>query len=163
MPDTTFLLHENLFADVSLCWDAKGVYAHVFFKKKCEAALYPEYQKGDSVEIFIDTRDLKKVHSLTEFCHHFVFLPHQEKKEVSGYEVTRFSRESAHALADPNLLKGQTTHKRFSYEMEITIPQKALFGYDPKNFPRLGFTYRVNRYALPAQHFSVSSKFILLP
>ncbi len=159
LPQTDFLLLEDVFADMSFCWDESGLYFNVFFKKKCEDSFYPEYQKGDSVEIFIDTRDFKKANSLTEFCHHFVFLPQKEGTDVIGHEVTRFPSESAHPLADSSLLTGKTVHKSYSYEMEIVIPAKALTGFDPKQFPQLGFTYRINRYKMPPQHFSVSSKF----
>ncbi len=159
LPDTGFLLNEDVFADMALSWDSNGIYLHVFFEKKCETSFYPEFQKGDSVEIFIDTRAFKKNHSLTEFCHHFVFFPDQESSEIIGHEVTRFSTESAHPLADASFFTGKAILKRFSYEMEIKIPKKALFGFDPEQFPHLGFTYRINRYEMPPQHFSVSSKF----
>lgn len=159
LPDTTFLFGEEAFADFALFWDEKGMYAKVLVKKKCEACFYPDFQKGDSIELFIDTRDVKTAHSLNEFCHHFVFLPQELEGFFCGYEVTRFVKESAHALADSNLFKVQTTLKRFSYEMEITLPKEALFGYDPTSCPRIGFTYRINRYGKASQHFAVSSKF----
>jgi len=32
-------------------------------------------RKGDSIELFIDTRDSKKAGFITKFCHHFIFFP----------------------------------------------------------------------------------------
>jgi hypothetical protein len=33
-----------------------------------------------------------------------------------------------------------------------------LYGYDPKQFDRVGFTYRINRHGGNPQHFAVVSK-----
>ena len=43
-------------------------------------------------------------------------------------------------------------------DLQIFIPAECLHGYDPEQFDRLGFSYRINRYALPPQHFSVVTK-----
>lgn len=42
--------------------------------------------------------------------------------------------------------------------MKIFIPSQCLYGYDPKQFDRLGFTYRINRAGGQPQHFSVISQ-----
>jgi hypothetical protein len=42
--------------------------------------------------------------------------------------------------------------------MKIFIPSQALYGYDVKQFDRLGFTYRINRTGGKPQHFSVNSQ-----
>lgn len=48
--------------------------------------------------------------------------------------------------------------KTSSYTLNIFIPNHCLYGYDPAQFGRLGFTYRVNQSEGFAQHFSVVSE-----
>lgn len=161
LPDTSGLLNETMFARVAAIWAPGGLTLHVQVKKPLEESLYPKYREGDSLEFFFDTRDLKNAQSVHRFCHHFVFLP-EEVDGIQAQEVTRFRSDETHELADPSLFVVQTTVNRRDYEMEIHIPKEALHGYDPSEFKRLGFTYRINRYGGDPQHFALSSRFFSL-
>jgi hypothetical protein len=56
----------------------------------------------------------------------------------------------------------ESIFKKKSYEMEIEIPATCLEGYDPKNFNRMGFTYRINRQGGDPQHFALSSDYLVV-
>lgn len=156
LPDTSQLCQEMSFADVALGWHSEGLACEVKVRAPVESVLFPSSHLGDSVEIFIDTRDMKSAGFNTRFCHHFCFLP-QAVDGIAAREITHFRTEDAHELCDPALLEVQTQVKKNSYEMLLFIPKDCLHGYDADQFQRLGFTYRINRYQKQAQHFTVLS------
>ncbi len=66
---------------------------------------------------------------------------------VAKGEKTHFRTEDSHPLCDPQLLQTQVQLRKEGYDLRIFIPALCLNGYDPKQFDRLGFTYRINRAA----------------
>ena len=158
LPDLSQYLFEEKFSDVSICWNEEGLLIDVEISKPFENSSFPDYTDGDSVELFIDTRDIKQAGFATKFCHHFVVLP-SKVSEIQVQEVTKFRSEDSHALCDPSLITVKTQYGKKQYHMSITIPATCLHGYDPYAFSRLGFTYQVNRYRGEPQHFCVSSRY----
>lgn len=155
LPTTPFLTGDSLFAEVALGWDTDGIEAYI--KGDCSfiRACYPQVTNGDSVELFIDTRDIKTSGHNTRFCHHFFFFPEPLEGRQAG-EITRFRTEDAHELCDSSELKVKGSVKRNNYTLQIFIPSSCLQGYDPEQYGRLGFTYRIS-HAGESQHFSVVS------
>lgn len=158
LPKTSDLLGEDHFADVYFTWTEEGIKIEARVKKTFEEAIYPDFSKGDCIEICLDTRDLKTAGFATKFCHHFLFLP-KEVQGVQCQEITRFRTEDTHPLCDPKSLSCSAEFSSRAFSMEIFLPKSNLHGYDPASFDRLGFTYRVHRTGGPPQHFSVSSQF----
>lgn len=161
MPDLSSFHEDKPFADVALAWNEKGIYATVFVKKELSDVRFPDFQQGDAVELFFDTRDVKTSGFNTRFCHHFYFLP--ESIEVDGNihqagEITRFRTEDRHELADPSLLFIKCEKEKRGYRLHLMIPADCLHGYDPLQFDRLGFTYRIHRAGGAPQFFSASSE-----
>lgn len=156
LPSTSDLLGEASFADVYVGWNVEKIAfhfaVHVPFQKVGE-----DFRKGDSIEIFLDTRDLKTKGVISKFCHHFVFYPVQTQN-FYGREMTRFRNEDMHPLCHPEDLMVTPHVDDHSYTLSIEIPSHCLHGYDPLSFSRIGFTYRVNRFGAPSQHFAVSSE-----
>ncbi len=157
LTSTAELLDEESFADVYAGWNVDKL-AFIFdvrvpFQKVGEA----DFRKGDSIELFIDTRDLKSKGVVSRFCHHFVFFP-VITQNFFGREVTRFRNEDMHRLCHPEDLQAQADLGENGYRLSIEIPAHCLHGYDPLSFARIGFTYRINRAEGPAQHFAVSSE-----
>jgi hypothetical protein len=148
LPSTGQLCIEDHFADVYAAWSREGL----SFLFDVRATLGEE----DSVELFIDTRDIKNAGFNHRFCHHFVFLPEPIEGE-QAYEATHFRTEDTHPLCDPKELSVAVTPKKKGYKMEVEIPSSCLHGYDPEQFDRIGFTYRINRSGDTSQHFSVIS------
>jgi len=149
LPDTSKLLGEEPFAEVYSAWNLEKLLFLV--------SVNGEATDDSSVELFIDTRDLKSKGAISKFCHHFLFHP-VESQGFYGREITRFRGEDTHRLCHPEDLVVHSTAKKNTYALEIEIPASCLTGFDPMNFSRLGFTYRINRGGAPSQHFAVSSE-----
>src|SRR6185437_5337543 len=75
LPNTSVLCAEDHFADIALGWHSDGIEVFAYIKTTFQQAYYPDVSRGDSVELFIDTRDVKTSGFNTRFCHHFFFLP----------------------------------------------------------------------------------------
>lgn len=154
LPDTSHLCSEESFAEVSLGWNEEGIEAFVKVNHPFKRAYYPEIDRGDSFELFIDTRDVKTSGFNTRFCHHFFFLAEGVEGHFCG-EMTRFRTEDAHPLCDSNELKVKALMQSSGYTLNIFIPRHCLNGYDPDQFRRLGFAYRINQAEGFSQHFTV--------
>lgn len=154
LPDMSGLCDEESFADVAMGWHREGLEFLFKVNKPYEETFYPGVERGDSVEIFIDTRDVKTSGYNTRFCHHFFFLPDAVDGRQMG-EMTHFRTEDRHELCSPDDLQIKTHMRRSEYLIHCGIPKECLVGYDPEQFDRVGFTYRVNRPYWASQHFSV--------
>lgn len=156
LPDTSQLCHEEGFADISTGWNLDGFEIRADISQPFRKSSFPSIAQGDSIEIFIDTRDVKTAGFNTRFCHHFYFLPEETEGHLAG-EITKFRTEDAHDLCNPADLKVISLFKKNGYSLQIFIPALCLFGYDPEQFNRLGFAYRINRAQGLPQHFCVVS------
>lgn len=157
LPNFSHLTNEYNFAKVAMGWREEGLGFLVFVDQAFTKVSFPMLEKGDSVELMIDTRDMKSAGFNTRFCHHFYFLPEPVEGQQCG-EITRFRTEDNHPLCDPSLLQCEPSIGNNEYKLKIFIPAQCLYGYDPKQFDRLGFTYRINRASGKPQHFSVLSQ-----
>ncbi len=59
LPDTSDLCDEERFAEVCMGWNTEGLELLIEVEEPFQEAFYPEVSRGDSVELFIDTRDVK--------------------------------------------------------------------------------------------------------
>ncbi len=157
LPSTHDLSGQEVFAKLAIGWSEEGIGATVQIDQRASVSHYPLIEKGDSVELFFDTRDVKTSGFNTRFCHHFFFLPHAVDGINKG-EKTHFRTEDQHPLCDPEALQCQVQLKKNGYQLSIFIPAPCLHGYEPRQFNRLGFTYRINRHGAESQHFSVVSQ-----
>ncbi|MDP1880347.1 MAG: hypothetical protein Q8K60_05355 [Parachlamydiaceae bacterium] len=156
LPLTKDLTREESFANVAMGWHPEGLAFQIQVSEKHTQSFYPNLEKGDSIELWIDTRDVKTSGFNTRFCHHFFFLPVLIDGIDKG-EITHFRTEDSHPLCDEKLLLSKVTMKKNGYHIQIFIPSQCLYGYDPNQFDRLGFTYRINRAEGEPQHFAVIS------
>lgn len=157
LPSTEWLSGEDSPFIVHLGWSQDGIYFYCETDERFDEPNFPSLIQGDSIELFIDTRDMKTVGTLTKFCHHFYFLPAAVEGHQKG-EITRFRGEDAHELADPADLELHVKKKGRTTRMHGFIPKKALFGFDPTQFTRLGFTYRINQRYSESIHFAVKTE-----
>lgn len=157
IPSTEDLLAEQPFAKVYASWNRQKLSFYVISSIPFQEIGDPNFRRGDSIELFIDTRNLKSKSMVSRFCHHFVFFP-VRVQNCYGLEVTRFCGEDIHSLSAPEDLAVEVYLKNDSYSLKIEIPATSLYGYDPINFPNLGFTYQINRATGAPQHFAVSSE-----
>jgi hypothetical protein len=153
LPVAAELSGEDAFAEVALAWSKEGLSVDVAVSGPFEEPSYPRIEGGDSIELFFDTRDSKQGTFNTRFCHHFFFLPSAVNGVQAG-EITRFRTEDSHEHCQAEELK---IDGKKSGHWKIFIPNHCLVGYNPSEYDRLGFTYRINRADGSKQHFSVCS------
>ena len=154
LPSTHALTNEESFAKVAMGWNEEGIGLQIQVEQAAGHSFYPKVEQGDSIELFFDTRDLKSAGFNTRFCHHFYFLAEGIDGNFAG-EITRFRTEDTHPLCDSNELKIKSLIQTSGYALNIFIPNHCLYGYDPAQFNRLGFSYRINRAEGFPQHLSV--------
>ncbi|MBN2478826.1 MAG: hypothetical protein JXA94_01220 [Parachlamydiales bacterium] len=155
LPSFEKFLNQEKFADVYMAFSKDGIYFYFEVSHPFSKINFEEYRRGDSVEIFIDTRSLKTQGYITKFCHHFVFFP-EEKKGHQAKEVTKFRIDDMHKIADPNDFIVSSKIKPQSYFIEAFLPNKVLFGFNLNERNNISFCYRINRYLQPAQTFNIS-------
>ena len=156
LPNTCGVTGSLHFADIAMGWDKEGIEVYVNVNKKFDKCSFPDISNGDALELFIDTRDVKSAGYATKFCHHFFVLPESVDGNQAG-EITRFRGEDTHEICNPSDIKVKAHFLTNSYFLQIFIPAQCLHGYDPDQFNRMGFTYRVHRFGGSVQDFSVVS------
>ena len=155
LPSTAPLCGEDSFADLALGWSEAGICVSALIKMPFQQSFFPDVQKGDGLELFLDTRDVKNAGFNHRFCHHFAFAP-KENGEVIAAEITQFRTEDSHELCSTKELSASASFQEKSYTVNVWIPKQCLFGFDP-DFERMGFTYRVNRFKNPPQHYCIQA------
>src|SRR5262245_17423139 len=64
------LFNEESFATVSMGWNQKELlWRFEVIVENSVAVAYPEIQQGESIELFVDTRDVKAARTTHRFCH----------------------------------------------------------------------------------------------
>ena len=155
LPTIAPLLAEDPFYSLGMCWSDDGIKLFLRVDSKFEGVFFPEVEKGDGIEVFIDTRSVTNASSIHKYCHHFIFYP-KEVEGISGIEVTRFKSDDRHDPASSENFSIDSTVKAKVIEMEITIPEMSLFGYNPAEVPKMGFACRVHRSSGDVGHFPLS-------
>jgi hypothetical protein len=156
---------ETPFAKLFLGWSEKGLFCTFQTLSSFGNVHFPDTRSGDAIELFIDTRDAKKSGPITRFCHHFCILPEpfeNESQLIQALEITRFRGSDVRPLADSSLIFVESEKKIRGREVRIFLPREVLYGYDPSQFERLGFSYRINRSTGLPQYFSVSGEEVAL-
>ncbi len=157
LPSLSSLQGESSFSTVYVGWSERGLFLQIKVERSLPEYSYPDFRRGDSIELFFDTRDLKTCSYFHSFCHHFLFFPEQ----VEGFfvkEVSSFRGEEFHPLVSPEELAVEVDIQKKFYVTSIHIPSYALHGFDPYTFPRMGFTYQINRKEKAPESFAFSGK-----
>ncbi|MBM3263096.1 MAG: hypothetical protein FJY97_06670 [candidate division Zixibacteria bacterium] len=158
VPDIGFLEDMPKVADVYMGWNEEGLYFGLEVRKrKAVRCDYARHWIGDSFQIWIDTRDVKTARRAGRYCHQFNCLPagggeDGDRAVVKPTQIDR-ARERWN-MPEPETLPVAAHIDDKGYRMEVAIPAPALTGYDPSEFPRLGFTYYLNNSEWPPQWWS---------
>ena len=158
VPELGFLEDIPKVADVYMAWNEKGLYFAVDVRKQHPVkSSYTRHWTGDSFQIWLDTRDVKTARRAGRYCHQFNCLPtgggpHEDQPIVKPTQVDR-AKERWNA-PPPEAIPIASHITSGGYTMEIALPQEVLSGYDPDEFPRLGFTYYLNNSERPSQWWS---------
>ena len=145
MPDLIDLEGERVFAGVFTAWNETGLYLALEVSKPAALAVDPRRPaRGDGLQVWVDTRDVRGAHRASRYCHHFCFLPRgggDAGSEPLAAQL-RIRRARAQArICDPAEFSVASRVLKIGYRMEVHIPATALTGFDPDENTRLGFTY----------------------
>ena len=150
------------YAEVRAAWSHEGLVFRVQVRGKSQPpwcrASRPE--DSDGLRLWIDTRDVHNVHRASHFCHAFLFLPAGEgsraDQAMAAWLPINRAREHPRAIS-PEALEVRSSKARDGYVLSAFLPAESLTGYDPQEYPRLGFTYAVIDRELGEQTFGVGS------
>jgi hypothetical protein len=152
------------FADLRLGWNGQGLAFQLRVTGKSQTPWCRATRVGDSdgLQLWIDTRDTHTIHRASRYCHRFVFLPvgggADETSPVARWlPINRAKDDPKQPGADE--LRVRSEQRAGGYTLEGLIPATALTGYDPEEYPRLGFCYAVVDRELGWQTLSIGPEF----
>ena len=142
LPDLGGIDGQEAFADFYMAWHERGLFFAIDVRGKAAMSVDAKRPlRGDGVQIWVDTRDVRNAARGSRYCHHFCFWP-DANGVVAGGRQFRLRRARAQArMSDSGQLKVASKTLSAGYRMEFHIPHDALTGYDPAENNRLGFTY----------------------
>ena len=119
-------------------------------------------EESDGLQVWIDTRATHNIHRASKFCHRFGFLPagggRDGKGPIADQLLINRARENARPVK-PRELQVASKVTKHGYDLAAFIPESALGGFDPANYPRLGFTYAVADRELGLNTFATGTGF----
>lgn len=149
-------------ADVRAAWSEAGLAftLRVQGKRQSPWCRQTRPEDSDGLQLFIDTRDVHNVHRAGRFCHHFVFLPggggRRFDQPVAQWLPIHRAREHPRAIR-PGQLQVRSEQRIDGYRLEAFLPAEALTGFDPQEYPRLGFNYALTDRELGEQTLTTGS------
>lgn len=158
VPDLGFLEDIPKVSDVYMAWNEQGLYFGVEVKKKRQVrSSFARHWTGDSFQIWLDTRDVKTARRAGRHCHQFNCLPtgggpNGDLPIVKPTQIDRSKEKWNVPLPEDIPVASRITSS--GYTLEVALPADILSGYDPEEFPRLGFTYYLNNSEWPSQWWS---------
>ncbi len=139
---------ERPFAELWAGWSPLGIslVLRVNGKNQLPWCRESRIDESDGLQVWIDTRATHNIHRASKFCHRFAFLPSGGGSDASGAIADQMlinrARENARPVKPRELqVASKVTQK--GYDLAAHIPESALGGFDPANYPRIGFTYAV--------------------
>ena len=102
--------------------------------------------ESDGIQICLDTRDIKDIHRASRFCHRLLFVPTgsgrgQSQPSAVWLPIHR-AKEHPHPI-DLAQIKMQSKISPEGYRLDVFLPGKILTGFDPAEYPNLGFHFAV--------------------
>jgi hypothetical protein len=153
-----------LFASVKTGWNETGIAFEVRVQGKKQPPWCRESRVDDSdgLAVWIDTRDTHNIHRAGKFCHQFIFLPQGsgtglDEPTARMVEIHR-AKESPKTI-EQSLLKVRSEKRIDGYILEAFIPAKAITGFGPSEYSKLGFNYAVVDRELGWQTFTIGPEF----
>lgn len=151
------------FATLRVGWSEDGFAVAVRVKGKPDApwGSRSDLKRSDAVLLWLDTRPSGNVHRATEYCHHLVCLPYDERVDGPGVAAELIAQQrSLKVQTDPAKLLARIHRHPDGYEFELWIPADQLNGYrEIPDLRRLGFHCVVADSHLGEQSIGVSDDF----
>jgi hypothetical protein len=136
------------YADVRAAWSAAGFWFRVQIAGKSQLAWCRKNRIEDSegLQIWIDVRDTQGVHRAGRYAHRYVFLPfgdgpRSEDPCCSMLPINR-ARENP-TFVEPSQFLVHSEKRPDGYVLHAHVPTATMTGFDPTQFPRVGFNYAI--------------------
>ena len=140
--------HSKLPYDFRIAWNEACLLFSLTVSKKTQSlwCRSTRQDESDGIEICIDTRDIKDVHRASRFCHRLFFMPigngrDQLQPSAIWLPIHR-AREHPKAI-DLSQIKMNSQVMPDGYQLDISLPGKVLTGFEPAEYPHLGFHFAV--------------------
>ena len=155
---------KGAYAEIAMAWNelGLGIQVEVRGKENPPQGDAARPRSADGFTFWLDTRDARTSHRASRFCHQFHFLatgggPDHDEPAVIPAKINRALADAPQAPsgAVPFLLRSRKT----GYILEAFLPAAVLNGYDPEQYPRLGFYVTVRDNELGEQYLSVGPEF----
>jgi len=141
-------LQHRLPYDFRIGWNETGLrFSLIVSEKKqplwCRTA---QPDESDGIQICLDTRDIKDIHRASRFCHRLLFMPigsgrDQSQPSAAWLPIHR-AKEHPNAI-DLSQIKMQSKVLTEGYRLDIFLPGRILTGFEPTEYPSLGFHFVV--------------------
>ncbi len=164
LPSWGALADHPLFADIRMAWSPAGLGLNVVAcgKKQIPWCRDGRFDESDGFVLLIDTRCSPDIHRANRYCHRFHFMPigggaRRDQPAASLLPIARARQEPNPVPSRILPVAGGCT--KDGYQVSGFIPAAALTGFDPHQYPRLGFWYAVADRELGWQTFSLQPDF----
>jgi hypothetical protein len=163
LPRVNLTEKDSTFGDVRMAWNRHGLGISVEVRGKSMPITsdLAVSTQSDGLQVWIDTRNTQTIHRASRYCHHFCFLPGEDKKTLSpqAVELPIARAREERPLANAEDLRIEAKRLSDGYLLEAWLPAKALVGYDPEANPQLGFYYLLEDAELGRQVLTVGLEF----
>ena len=147
--------------DFRIGWNETGLQFSLTVSEKKQSVWCRTTQpdESDGIQICLDTRDIKDIHRASRFCHRLLFMPVGKGQDQSQPAVVWLPIQRAKEHPNPvdlSQLKMQSDVFAGGYGLRVFLPGKILTGFEPLEYPNLGFHFVVmdreygNNYCLVA-------------
>ena len=156
LPDLMALDGKDSFADVYFGWREDGVYLGFEIKGAPGLEIQPTRPlKGDGIQVWLDTRDVRSAHRASRFCHHFYFLPTGGTSNRPVAAQVRIRRARAQDKpCEPQSITVAARVTKKGYRLSAYLPSDILIGFEPDDNTRFGFTYLIRDRKLGRQYWT---------
>ena len=141
-------VQSNLPYDFLIGWNETGLLFSLIVSDKKRSlwcrATQPE--ESDGIQICLDTRNIKDIHRASRFCHRLLFMPLGNGREQSLPSVAwlPIHRAKEHPnTIDLSRIKMQSAVSASGYRLDVFLPGRILTGFEPVEYPNLGFHFVV--------------------
>lgn len=136
------------FAPLRAAWNEQGLMFQIEVqgKKQLPWCRQTRLEESDGLHVWVDTRSSPGIHRATRYCHRLVFTPigggTRNDQPLAGPTSINRAREYPNPIS-PFALKTRGQLLPEGYRLWAGISREALSGYDPREYPQIGFYFAV--------------------
>ena len=141
-------LQDKLLYDFRIGWHETGLFFSLIVSDKKQSLWCRSSQpdESDGIQICLDTRDIKDIHRASRFCHRLFFMPvgggRDQSQPLAFWLPIHRAKEHPNAV-DLSQIKMQSSTGTEGYRLNVFLPGRVLTGFEPAEYPNLGFHFAV--------------------